>query len=178
MTVTPCPWAIAVATWTRASNTRPGTSTRRPSAPTRAGLGSGTATPRRASSATKSTTSASCAPSMRYVVASPLAARVLISAPLCYRPSTRVSLNEKNVNVAGLAGRLRKLALVLGGGSGGQLREVGGGAAVDLGNRVGVVAQRGGAAAAVAEAGGGECLQGVPDDAGSNALQALSSVID
>ena len=73
---------------------------------------------------------------------------------------------------------MRKLALVLGGGSGGQLREVGGGAAVDLGNRVGVVAQRGGAAAAVAEAGGGECLQGVPDDAGSNALQALSSVID
>src|SRR6516165_1945819 len=108
---------------------------------------------------------------MRYVVASPLAARVLISAPLCYRPSTRVSLNEKNVNVAGLAERLRKLALVLGGGSGGQLREVGGGAAVDLGNRVGVVAQRGGAAAAVAEAGGGECLQGVPDDASSNALQ-------
>jgi hypothetical protein len=43
----------------------------------------------------------------------------------------------------------------LGGGSGGQFREVGGSTPVDLGDRVGVVPQRGGAAAAVAEAGGG-----------------------
>lgn len=68
MTVTPCPRAIAVATWTSASNTGPGTSSRVPSALTSAGFGSGAATPRRASSATKSTTSASCRPSRRYAV--------------------------------------------------------------------------------------------------------------
>ncbi len=82
MTVTPCPRAIAVATWTSASNTGPGTSSRVPSALTSAGFVSGTATPRRASSATKSTTSASWRPSRRYVVASVPAARALMSTAL------------------------------------------------------------------------------------------------
>ena len=44
---------------------------------------------------------------------------------------------------------------VLGGGSGGEPREVGCGATVDLGDRVGIVPQRGGTAATVAQAGGG-----------------------
>ena len=155
MTVTPCPWAIAVATWTRASNTGPGTSRRRPSAPTRAGLGSGTATPRRASSVTKSTTSASCVPSRRMSWLPGLPPACSFRLPFALAPSVEFYSKRKKRKRSRAAARLRKLTLVLGFGSRSEPREVGRGAAVDLGNRVSVMPQCGRASAAVAEAGCG-----------------------
>jgi hypothetical protein len=86
MTVTPCPWAMAVATWTSASNTGAGTSSRVPSALASAGSVGGMATPRRASPEAKSATSASWLPSSRHVAASVPAALVLTRFPFAARP--------------------------------------------------------------------------------------------
>lgn len=54
-----------------------------------------------------------------------------------------MSLNEKNVSALGRRERRRQLALVLGCGSRGEPREAGRGAAVDFGDRAGIVPQGG-----------------------------------
>jgi hypothetical protein len=76
--------------------------------------------------------------------------------PGCRRCTLTAARRLDGGDVAGLPAHAQHPSIVsLGCGSGGQLREVGGGAPVDLGDRLGVVPQRGSAAAAMAEAGSG-----------------------